>query len=255
MDTGCIKTSVEKILPFRALFLQENNVQIRYNACHERRWSDSYLLTLDGVGVGYGSVKGLEELSDRDAVFEFYVVPGYRKLAVALFAGLVRVSGAPFIECQSNDRLLSPLMEQFAENIQAEAILFQDKLTTEFRRPELVFRKRKETDNVFKHTLEPVGDYVLEQDGGIVATGGFMLHYNPPFADLYMEVRRDRRRQGLGSFLLQELKKACYLSGRVPAARCNIRNKASAATLKKAGFEEAGRMLRGAVRGEALSTK
>lgn len=247
MSTGCIKTNLGNILPFRSLFLWENNVQIRYNACHERHWSDSYLLTLDGQKVGYGSVKGLEELDDRDTVFEFYVVPTYRKSAGALFAGLLRVSGAKFIECQSNDRLLYPLLDQFAENIQAAAVLFQDHITTEFRRTDLVFRKRKETDKIFKHTLEPVGDYVLEQGGEIAATGGFMLHYNPPFADLYMEVRPDRRRQGLGSFLLQELKQACYLSGRVPAARCSIHNQASAATLKRAGFEEAGRLLSGKV--------
>lgn len=103
MSTGCIKTNLGNILPFRSLFLWENNVQIRYNACHERHWSDSYLLTLDGQNVGYGSVKGLEELDDRDTVFEFYVVPTYRKSAGALFAGLLRVSGAKFIECQSNE--------------------------------------------------------------------------------------------------------------------------------------------------------
>ena len=32
--------------------------------------------------------------------------------------------------------------------------------------------------------------------GEVVGTGGFLLHYNPPFADLYMEVREDARRRG-----------------------------------------------------------
>jgi GNAT superfamily N-acetyltransferase len=58
-----------------------------------------------------------------------------------------------------------------------------------------------------------------------------------------MEVREDYRRKGFGSFLLQELKRECYLAGRVPAARCNINNAASKASLLKAGFKIAGFMV------------
>lgn len=64
---------------------------------------------------------------------------------------------------------------------------------------------------------------------------------------LYMEVREDCRRKGFGSFLVQELKRACYLAGRVPAARCSIRNRASRATLIKAGLRACGFMLKGDV--------
>ena len=103
-------------------------------------------------------------------------------------------------------------------------------------------------DVIFEHKLEPEGDYVLERNKEVVATGGFLLHYNVPFADLYMEVRQDCRRQGLGSFLLQEVKKQCYLSGRVPAARCDIGNIASRATLQKAGLTVAGFLLLGTIK-------
>ena len=41
--------------------------------------------------------------------------------------------------------------------------------------------------------------------------------------DLYTEVREDCCGRGFGSFLLLELKKECYLAGRVPAARCDLR--------------------------------
>jgi GNAT superfamily N-acetyltransferase len=50
-----------------------------------------------------------------------------------------------------------------------------------------------------------------------------MLHYNVPFADLYMEVRPDCRKRGYGTFILQEVQKECYLAGRVSAARCPIK--------------------------------
>jgi RimJ/RimL family protein N-acetyltransferase len=96
-----------------------------------------------------------------------------------------------------------------------------------------------------------LGDYVLEVQGEIVATGGFMTHYNPPFGDLYMEVRPDCRGRGYASFILQEIKKACYAAGRVPAARCPIGNKASRAALLKAGMKVCGFMLLGHVRQRA----
>jgi hypothetical protein len=55
-------------------------------------------------------------------------------------------------------------------------------------------------------------------------------------------------RKGLGSLILQELKKACYLAGRVPAARCSIQNKASRAALLKAGLRVCGFMLKGDIK-------
>ncbi|MEO5599675.1 MAG: hypothetical protein ABIR06_01985 [Cyclobacteriaceae bacterium] len=54
MSIKVIKTGLENIQDFRTLFLQECNFQIRYNACHERNWSDSYLLMSDGKAIGYG---------------------------------------------------------------------------------------------------------------------------------------------------------------------------------------------------------
>jgi GNAT superfamily N-acetyltransferase len=62
-----------------------------------------------------------------------------------------------------------------------------------------------------------------------------------------MEVHQDFRRQGIGSFILQEIKKECYRAGRVPAARCNLSNDASKATLIRAGLAIAGNMITGEV--------
>jgi hypothetical protein len=54
-----LKTDLHEIQPLRALFLQETNFQIRYNACHERGWMGSYLPMVDDLKVGDGSIKGL----------------------------------------------------------------------------------------------------------------------------------------------------------------------------------------------------
>ena len=244
MKFKAVKVKLKEILPFRALFLQESNFQIRYNACHERGWSDSYLLSCDGLAIGYGSIKGKVELKDRDAVFEWYVMPPYRRRSSLIFPQLLSASGAAYVECQSNDLLLSSLLFEFSANINADYALFKDHSLTELSIPEVVFRHRRNGDP------DDVGggDYLLLLRGEIVATGGFLLHYNKPFADLYMEVHKDHRRQGFGSFIVQEVKKECYLAGRVPAARSQVVNKASKSTLVKAGLRVAGFMLTGSVK-------
>jgi GNAT superfamily N-acetyltransferase len=246
MAATVLKAQLRDIQPLRALFLQETNCQIRYDACHERGWSDSYLLMIDNLEVGYGSIKG-REMKDRDTVFECFIVRPYRKRMGELFQQLLSVSGARYIECQSNDQVLSSMLYEFSGSISADVVLFEDHVVTEQQLPGAAVRPKRKSDEIFEHGIEPVGEYVVEMGGEIVATGGFMLHYNKPFADLYMEVRGDRRRRGVGSFLLQEVKKECYLAGRVPAARCNLKNTASRAALIKAGMRVCGFMLAGKI--------
>jgi hypothetical protein len=199
------------------------------------------------VEIGYGSIKE-NGSADRDTVFEFYLIPPFRKYSGHLFAELIAASRARFVECQSNDLLLTSMLYEFAQNINANVVLFEDHAVTEHVIPKVVFRTRRGDDSIFEHQVEPVGEYVLEMAGEVVATGGYFLHYNMPFTDLYMEVKENFRRKGLGSFIVQELKKACYLAGRVPAARSNIQNKASQAALRKAGLKVCGFMLKGDIK-------
>lgn len=251
MTMDARRVPLEDILPLRALFLQEANHQVRYNACHERGWSDSYLLAVDGVSVGYGAIKG-REIPDRDTVFEYFVVPPFRKHASTLFRSLLAIARPQFIECQSNDPLLSSMLFEFARSIFADTVLLEDHCVTQLVLPGALVRRRGADDQVFAHQIEPVGEYVLEQNGEVIATGGFMLHYNHPFADLYMEVRENCRRRGVASFLLQEVKRECYLAGRIPAARCGIRNVGSRAALCKAGLRVCGFMLTGEIDPERI---
>jgi hypothetical protein len=58
-----------------------------------------------------------------------------------------------------------------------------------------------------------------------------------------METQADARRRGYASLLLQEVKKACYEAGRVPAARTSLDNYGSRAALTKAGMRICGFML------------
>ena len=64
-----------------------------------------------------------------------------------------------------------------------------------------------------------------------------------------MEVDERFRKRGYGSYLIQELKSASYESGLVPAARCNVANVASRATLQKSGLLPCARLLSGVLGG------
>jgi hypothetical protein len=140
------------------------------------------------------------------------------------------------------------MLYEFSQDVRSDVVLFQHGAVTEHKIPGAMVRPKRAADQIFEHTVEPVGDYVLDIKKEIVATGGFMLHYNAPFADLYMEVRNDCRRRGYASFLLQELQKACYLAARVPAARCSIHNLGSRLSLMKAGLRICGFMQAGNVK-------
>ena len=244
MELTVSKVLSSEISSFRTLFLQENNFQFIGNKCYEYGWATAYQFTINGIKVGYGAVWGTDRREDRDTIFEFYVLPTFRRFVNELFAKFCLVSEAIFIESQSNDALLSAMLYEYAEQINAEAILFEDQVTTTLAVPDVYFRSRTDDDQ----QDDDYSPYVLEKQGVIVASGGFMLNYNMPFADIYMTVKEPFRQQGLGAFLVQELKKEAYRVGRVPAARCVINNRASKATLQKAGFRVCGFRLKGTIK-------
>ena len=134
-----------------------------------------------------------------------------------------------------------------ASEIASNTVVFHDALTTNLALPGATFREVTEEDKprIFEHKVEGVGEWLIEDQGSIVATGGIALHYNLPYGDLYMEVDEPFRRRGYGSYLIQELKRACYEMGRIPAARCNVANAASRATLQKSGLFPCARILSG----------
>lgn len=230
--------------PFRVLFLNEGGFQFVCNKCHLYGWADTYLFTVDGISAGYGAVWGSEKREDRDTIFEFYLDPPYRGMASRVFREFQRVSNTIQVESQTNDRLLTAMLYETTRNIEAESILFEEAYTTRQTVPGVSFRKRKVADDMG----DDDSTHVLVQEGVIVASGGLMLNYNIPYADIYMQVKAPFRRQGLGTFIVQELKKEAYRMGRVPAARCNIENQASKATLLKAGFRICGFRIRGTIK-------
>jgi GNAT superfamily N-acetyltransferase len=243
MQLQITKTTSADIKEFRKLFLHENNFQFVFDKCHYYGWADAYTFMANGTTIGYGSVWGTDKREDRDTIFEFYVLPPYRKYNSSIFHQFIIASAPKLIECQSNDPLLTAMLYEFAKNIFAEAILFEEHVETSLHIPSVQFSRKPEDEN-------PVhfDGYYLMQNGEIVANGGFLINYNFPYADIYMDVKENCRQQGLGSLIVQELKKEIYRMGRVPAARCGINNNASKATLIKAGLQPCGFRLKGEIK-------
>jgi GNAT superfamily N-acetyltransferase len=67
--------------------------------------------------------------------------------------------------------------------------------------------------------------------------------------DIYMETVEPFRRQGFGSYLVQELKRCAYELESIPCARCNPANIASRKTLQKAGLVPFAHILTGSICG------
>lgn len=239
---------LDAILDLREEYRREMGCQIVHDSWHVRGFTTSYLLHLDERIVGYGSVGGAPR-DPKDTIKEFYLLPQFRGSALPLFRQLIATSGARTIEAQTNDPLLLLMLFDCAREVSSSTILFADGLTTAHAPPGTTFRRLTEAERqgAFPHTHEPVGEYGVECGDRLAATGGLALHYNPPYADLYMEVAAPYQRRGFGSYLVQELKRVCYAMGGLPTARCDEANVASRLTLQRAGMFPCGRIVRGTI--------
>jgi GNAT superfamily N-acetyltransferase len=247
-DIGVARSSGDSIAVWRELYRSEMNCQIIHDSLHYRRgWTDEYLLSIAGTPVGYGSVAVAGPWTGQPAAYELYVVPEHRLRLLDLCRAFLGTCGAVNVEVQNNDPLAIVMLHSFVPHSTCEAILFHDKVTTSHVVPGAAFRQAtaSEAPDVAMDQRRWRG--VVELDGEAAASGGVLFHYNRPYGDIYMDVDEPYRRRGLGSFIVQELKRLCYEGGHVPSARCNPTNIASQRTLQKAGFVPCGHILKGRV--------
>src|SRR5262249_40571138 len=241
MKIAVIATALEDITLWRDMYRLEMACQIVHDSIHFRRgWTDEYLLLLEDTPVGYASVVVGGPWKGTPTAYEFYVVPHQRLRLFELFGAFLETSRAVDICVQSNDVLATTMLHAFGGPVSSEAILFEDLVSTSHRPTGATFRVPSATEapDVAADQLRWHG--VVDRDGQIGASGGILFHYNRPYGDIYMETKEPFRRRGLGSFLVQELKRVCYEGGHVPAARCNPNNVASRRTLQRAGFVPCG---------------
>jgi len=239
-----------EILPLRVRQREELNCQIVHDSLHRRAgWTEGYLVGMDGVTAGFGSLAVAGPWKDRPTVFEFYLLPEHRSKAFALFEAFLAASTARHFEVQSNDSLLTALALTYARDMTSEKIVFRDGETTLWTAAGATLRCLTPEDEIrdCMERRQGGGEWALEVDGAAAGKGGILFHYNRPYGDLYMEVEESFRKRGLGRFLVQELKRECYALGAIPAARCSPDNIPSRRTLQRAGFVPYAHILIGAL--------
>ena len=239
MEFEIVNAQETDIEPHRRLFLSDAKFQFIYNKCHGAGWVDNYLFKFKERSIGYGAIWGKDKREDRDTICEFFLDQPFRKYAKQIFDQFIKAASASFIECQTNDILLTSMAFETAKNINAEAILFETAFETAFTINGAQFVKSKNSDEW--------DAYSVQKNGEVVATGGFIWNYNFPYIDIYYEVKENFRKQGYCILIMQELKKEAYRLNRLPAARCNVKNQASKALLLKAGMRVCGYIISGEI--------
>ncbi len=231
--------SAEDVLPMRTLHREEMHCQIVHDSIHRRPgWTITYCLKAEDTKVGFATVAVAGPWKDRPALLEFYLLPEHRGQAFGLFETLLATSNPPQFEVQSNDVLFFIMAHTYGRDVVSEKIVFGDGETTAHTSQGAVLRPVTPEADVRKclEQRSGGGEWVLELEGVRIGKGGLLFHYNRPYADVYMEIDEQYRRRGFGAYLVQELKRACYAMGAVPAARCSPQNPASFKTLQRAGF-------------------
>jgi GNAT superfamily N-acetyltransferase len=226
------------------------NCQIVHDSIHSRKgWTLTYALSLDNLTAGFASVAIAGPWKDKPTIFEFYVLPDYRGRAFDLFDAFLAASGARLMEIQSNDTLLAVMLHTYARDIWSEKIVFRDELTTALTANGAVLQPTTSDREIRQSIDERAGaaEWVLLMDGESAGKGALLFHYNQPYCDIAMEIDERFRRRGLGAYLVQELKRAAYQLGSIPAARCSPENVPSRKTLQKAGFVPYAHILNGSI--------
>jgi GNAT superfamily N-acetyltransferase len=243
-------SSNQETLPFRTRYREEMNCQITKDSIHSRDgWTRTYLVERNGIAVGFGSIAIAGPWKKKPTVIEFYVLPEHRQRAFDLFEVFVASSGARFFEVRSNDSLLAVLAHTYGKNIVSESIVFQDRITS----THIISGATLRLITPEKQIMESIerrqggGEWVLDLQGETAGKGGILFHYNRPYGDIYMEIEEPFRRRGLGTYLVQELKRECRRFGAVPCARCNPSNIPSRRTLLSAGFVPCAHILNGSI--------
>jgi hypothetical protein len=239
MNLECVQCDFAQIEALRGRFRGEMGCQILRDSFHARPgWVEWYSLAVERRSAGYGAVVVGGPWEGSRALFEVYLLPEFRRHALSLTGLVARSARAEDVLVQTNDAMMLMVMFQFGRDPQVEALIFEHGAPTGLPNPgvTLVRNGGSNLPPIFAHEREPVGDWLLQYRGEVVATGGYLSHYNPPYVDIYMEVRADMRRKGFGSYLVQEICRIAEASGKIACARCDVDNEASMKTLARAGM-------------------
>lgn len=234
----------------RDQYRAEMNCQIVHDSIHGREgWTLEYLLEAKGECIGYGSVAVVGPWKDKPTFYEFFVLAPQRLHACRCFESFLVVACPKFFEVQTNDTLSTVMALTYGRKFATEKIVFQDNGPTNHPGNGAVLRPLTSDAEIQKamNQRQGGGEWLLEIDGTVAGRGGILFHYNQPYGDIYMEVNESFRQRGLGSYLVQEIKRIAHEYGAIPCARCNPDNAASRRTLQRAGFVPFAHILNGTI--------
>ena len=232
------RVEFSEIADLREGLRSEAQCQIVRDSILSRGLADPYLIRASESVAGYGGVWN-EHFPNR--IMEFFVAAEFRHAASDFFLALIDASRASHLEAQTNLDLQYRMIRAHVRDPTSENILFGDGPNTALTLTDVIFRARSPSD------LGPGGEWVAERSGEVVGAGGLLHHYNPPFADLFVEVVPTARGLGIGSFLVQELRSVCRELGKTPAARCDPENHASRRALERGGLVAVGQIVAGPI--------
>ncbi|HEY0704135.1 MAG TPA: GNAT family N-acetyltransferase [Candidatus Acidoferrales bacterium] len=254
------RVPAEEISAMREAYRAEANCQIIYDSFLPRGHADAYLVSIDGKAAGYGA------LANRyypRQIIEFHVAPEARIDALEMFRHLLAVTRATHVRAQTNIPFMTRMLFDTTKNIAAEKVLFADQAietagpggaTPQPRAPHIAppehsaFRHITEAEaQKFAQAQEVLTDWVLEISGEIVATAGYLTHYNPPYADIFMAVADAARRKGYGGYIVQEICSVARAAGKIPTARCDTAAEGSRRALERGGLVACGHLVYGEV--------
>lgn len=239
------RASQPEVADLREMARQAAGCQIVRFTNLPRGFAYSVLAHVDGVPAAYAAVRTTD---DEPILIEFYAAPDFVSQERELAHAILAFTHVALIEAQTNIPVQQRLLEAFGTDPQPGPFLFAQDRETDLQPHGATFRPRAPSDVIFEHSVEPVGDFLIEFEGQVVATGGYFTHYNPPYVDLFMEVHPDFRRRGFGSYLLQHIQKECKALGFIAAARCDAENLASKACLERSGMRCCGQIVTARVR-------
>ena len=149
----------------------------------------------------------------------------YRELRCRCFAGSSRRSRANQRRPsrQTNDHLLTLMLYDCAAGVESQEDPLRRRVHHASHGRQHRLRRITDADkkNIFTHTTEPVGEWVIEAAGEVVATGGVLSTTTDIRRHLH-EVAALAQRRGYGAYLVQGLKRTAYEMVRVSAARSRV---------------------------------
>jgi len=239
---------VAEIDALREAYRAEAGCQIVYDSFLPRGIADARSIVVDGDAVGYAAIA--TRYYPRH-IIEFYVVPEARAEVLALFDEVAKATRATHVRAQTNIPFMTQLLFDTSKNIAAEKVLFGAPAVAPavIPAPEgSVFRHITEKEaEEFSRTQQVLTDWVLEAGGEIVATAGYLTHYNPPYGDVFMAVADQARRRGYGGYIVQEICRVTREAGKIPAARCDLTAVGSRRALERGGLVVCGHLVYGEI--------